>query len=119
VAAGTTNRRAWQAGGHDRLDDVTESGTSWADRGPQAADPGGAGSTATDTAGATAPAPVDNGLVVLEQIERELVEVDAALVRLDEGTYGACRVCAAAIDDAVLAERPTTDVCAAHDAPVS
>jgi RNA polymerase-binding transcription factor DksA len=94
---------------------VTESGTSWSDRGLHAPDQGGAG----PTDGAAAPAPVDDGLAVLEQIERELVEVDAALVRLDDGTYGTCRVCADAIDDSVLAERPTTDVCVAHDSPPS
>ena len=81
---------------------------------PQAADQTGAG--ADD---ARSPAPVDNGLAVLEQIERELVEVDAALVRLDDGTYGTCRVCSAAIDDATLADRPTTDVCAAHETPAT
>jgi RNA polymerase-binding transcription factor DksA len=58
-------------------------------------------------------------LAVLEQIERELIEVDAALVRLDDGTYGTCRVCSAAIDDAALADRPTTDVCAAHETPTT
>jgi RNA polymerase-binding transcription factor DksA len=96
---------------------VTESGTSWTERGSQASDQGGAGPTDADGAGA--PASVDNGLAVLEQIERELVEVDAALVRLDDGTYGTCRVCSATIDDATLADRPTTDVCAAHDTPSS
>ena len=64
---------------------------------------------------ATAPDPtVDRGLAVLEQIERELAEVDAALARLDDGTYGTCRVCSTAIDDAVLSDQPTTDVCADH-----
>jgi RNA polymerase-binding transcription factor DksA len=84
---------------------VTESGTSWSERGPQG--------------GARSETRVDDGLAVLEQIERELVEVDAALVRLDDGTYGTCRVCSATIDDATLADRPTTDVCPAHETPPS
>ena len=94
---------------------MTESGTSWPDGGPQ--DTGSASAAGTD--GARSPAAVDGGLAVLEQIERELIEVDAALVRLDDGTYGTCRVCSATIDDALLADRPTTDVCAAHTTPSS
>ena len=95
---------------------MTESGTSWPDRGPHASDQEAAGPNDAERA---RPAPVDSGLAVLEQIELELVEVEAALVRLDDGTYGTCRVCSAAIDDATLADRPTTDVCAAHETPSS
>jgi RNA polymerase-binding transcription factor DksA len=94
---------------------VTESGTSWPAGGPQSRDQGSVGATGPESAKPAAAA--DTGLAVLEQIERELIEVDAALVRLDDGTYGTCRVCTAAIDDATLAERPTTEVCAAHDSP--
>ncbi len=94
---------------------MTESGTSWSASGPQSRDLGGPGATGPERAKPAEAA--DTGLAVLEQIERELIEVDAALVRLDDGTYGTCRVCAATIDDTTLAERPTTEVCAAHDSP--
>lgn len=86
---------------------MTETGASGPDRGP------------TGAAAAPPDPLVDEGLAVLEQIERELAEVDAALIRLDQGTYGTCRVCAGAIDDEVLAERPTTDLCGDHVATPS
>jgi RNA polymerase-binding transcription factor DksA len=101
--------QAWQAGAHGRLDIVTESGTSWPDAGSGTADKDGPDRGARPTEAAD-----DEGLAVLEQIERELAEVDGALLRLDDGTYGTCRVCAAPIDDQVLAERPTADVCGEH-----
>lgn len=50
----------------------------------------------------------------LERVEVELDEVEQALVRLDDGTYGVCEVCAARIGDDVLASAPTTSRCHAH-----
>lgn len=50
----------------------------------------------------------------LEQVEAELDALDQALVRLDDGTYGVCEVCAARIDDRRLAEAPTASRCPAH-----
>lgn len=50
----------------------------------------------------------------LDAIAAELAEVEAALGRLDEGRYGRCVVCDNALDDAVLAERPTAQTCEAH-----
>ncbi len=50
----------------------------------------------------------------LERVEVELDEVEQALIRLDDGTYGVCEVCAARIDDDVLASAPTTSCCRAH-----
>ena len=49
----------------------------------------------------------------LEQIDAELTGVEAALRRLDDGSYGTCEVCAAPLDAAVLAAAPTTR-CAQH-----
>ena len=49
--------------------------------------------------------------------EAELDAVEDALVRLDDGTYGACEVCGAAIDDARLEEDPTACRCADHPVP--
>ena len=41
-----------------------------------------------------------------ERAERELAQVDAALARLDAGTYGLCRACGRTIDPARLEALP-------------
>ena len=41
-----------------------------------------------------------------ERAERELTQVDAALARLDAGTYGLCRACGRTIDPARLEALP-------------
>lgn len=60
------------------------------------------------------PGAAEEGIAALARIEGELSEVDAALTRLDEGTYGRCGVCDAPIPDAELAERPAAAFCADH-----
>ncbi|HUO49337.1 MAG TPA: TraR/DksA C4-type zinc finger protein [Acidimicrobiales bacterium] len=50
----------------------------------------------------------------LGAVEAELVDVELALRRLDEGSYGRCEVCEAAIDDAHLAQAPAARFCRAH-----
>lgn len=47
-------------------------------------------------------------------LRRRLAEVDAALARVAAGTYGTCTVCGAAIPEARLDARPTTDRCIRH-----
>ncbi len=42
-----------------------------------------------------------------------LVEIDAALGRLDDGSYGTCEVCGRAIPPARLAARPVARTCVA------
>ncbi|MPV36667.1 TraR/DksA family transcriptional regulator [Georgenia subflava] len=49
-----------------------------------------------------------------ERARQTLAEVDAALVRLDEGTYGVCEVCGEPIPEGRLAARPTATTCVAH-----
>lgn len=44
---------------------------------------------------------------------RQLIEVDAALARLDDGTYGTCERCGAVIADGRLEVRPETRTCVA------
>jgi hypothetical protein len=51
---------------------------------------------------------------VLAEAERVLDEVDRALARLDDGSYGSCEVCGDAVDDESLAAAPTTRTCRAH-----
>jgi DnaK suppressor protein len=43
--------------------------------------------------------------------DRTLADVDAAIARLDEGTYGRCEVCGRDIDPARLEVRPTARTC--------
>lgn len=50
------------------------------------------------------------GALVL-QAERHLVAIDAALGRLDDGTYGVCVVCGQPIPPARLEVRPTAATC--------
>jgi RNA polymerase-binding transcription factor DksA len=50
----------------------------------------------------------------LEAIEAELAGVDAALRRLDEGSYGACEVCGAALIAEVIESDPLAGRCPAH-----
>ena len=73
----------------------------------------GSGSTGADTA--YDQHPVDSGsetfeqekdLAILESLETELAEVEAALRRLDEGTYGVDEVTGERIDPARLDARP-------------
>jgi RNA polymerase-binding transcription factor DksA len=49
-----------------------------------------------------------------DESARQIAEIDAALVRLDEGTWGRCRVCGQQIDDERLEARPQVDTCREH-----
>jgi DnaK suppressor protein len=53
-------------------------------------------------------------LTILARVEGELAEVEQALTRLDDGTYGTCQVCGGAIDDERLAVAPAGSRCADH-----
>lgn len=59
--------------------------------------------------------------VTIGEVDHLLDGVEAALTRLDEGTYGTCSTCGRAIDDARLAEDPTILTCGGcpADAPRS
>jgi len=48
------------------------------------------------------------------ELEARLLEVDAALARIEAGTYGICRVCGTAIEDARLHANPAAPTCIAH-----
>ena len=54
------------------------------------------------------------GVAALEHIEQELAKVEAALARLDDGTYGTCIVCGEPIPDSDLADDPLTAACLMH-----
>lgn len=64
--------------------------------------------------------PADDGSIAFEQAanlairqntERLLYQVERALFRMDEGTYGICRECGKRIDDARLIAIPYTRLC--------
>ena len=57
---------------------------------------------------------LESELDALRTVEAELADVELALRRLDDGTYGRCEVCDGAIDDARLAEAPAARFCLAH-----
>ncbi len=56
---------------------------------------------------------------LLELLEEDLADVERALARLDEGTYGTCEVCGGQIADDRLAETPAGRRCAAHAQPAA
>jgi RNA polymerase-binding transcription factor DksA len=53
---------------------------------------------------------------ILEQVEAELADIDRALQRLDNGTYGQCEICRRPIADERLEAMPATRFCVAHQA---
>jgi RNA polymerase-binding transcription factor DksA len=53
----------------------------------------------------------ERDLSILEQVEAELADVEHALRRLDEGTYGTCEACGRPIDDARLEAMPEARFC--------
>ncbi len=82
--------------------------------------------TADDTQGSRADGPHDSGhptpvLPVgaaplspetsVDEVDRVLDQVELALSRLDDGTYGQCATCGSAIDDAHLADNPMAVHC--------
>jgi RNA polymerase-binding transcription factor DksA len=56
----------------------------------------------------------EKDLSILEGLENDMAEIEAALQRLDDGTYGTCEICGADIDDALLAEDPARRTCGTH-----
>lgn len=52
--------------------------------------------------------------LLLSEAERAFDDVDHALERIDQGTYGTCEVCGAAIADDHLEVRPTARTCERH-----
>ncbi len=58
----------------------------------------------------------EKDLSILEQVEAELADVEHALRRLDEGTYGTCEVCGKPIPEERLEAMPATRFCLEHQA---
>ncbi|MGI9022538.1 MAG: TraR/DksA C4-type zinc finger protein [Acidimicrobiales bacterium] len=53
----------------------------------------------------------EKDLSILESIEAELADVEHALCRLDDGTYGTCEVCGKPIDEERLLALPAARLC--------
>ncbi len=53
----------------------------------------------------------EKDLSILETVESELADVEHALRRLDDGTYGTCEACGQAIDEARLEAMPAARLC--------
>jgi RNA polymerase-binding transcription factor DksA len=53
---------------------------------------------------------------ILEQVQAELADVEHALRRLDDGTYGTCEACGKPIDEERLDAQPATRFCMADQA---
>ena len=54
---------------------------------------------------------MEKNVSLLEQVEDELREIDAAFQRLERGTYGTCQACGRPIGDARLEAMPATRFC--------
>ncbi len=60
------------------------------------------------------PTGVDAPTIDLAAVRADLAAVEAALERLDAGTYGTCEICGEPITDDLLESGPATRSCAAH-----
>lgn len=58
----------------------------------------------------------ERDISILEQVEGELADVEHALQRLDEGTYGRCEACNEPIEDERLEALPAARFCIKHQA---
>ncbi|MDQ0801018.1 TraR/DksA C4-type zinc finger protein [Arthrobacter sp. SLBN-112] len=67
-----------------------------------------------DPEGATIAFELSQASVLLKQSSAGLDQVEAALARLANGTYGTCAVCGEPISDGRLEARPWTPFCIRH-----
>ena len=54
---------------------------------------------------------MEKNVSLLEQVDDELLEVEAAVQRLEGGSYGSCQVCGQPIGDERLEAMPATRFC--------
>ena len=53
----------------------------------------------------------EKDLSILENVEAELADIEHALARLNDGTYGTCEACGKPIDEARLEALPAARLC--------
>ncbi|MCK5096444.1 MAG: TraR/DksA C4-type zinc finger protein [Candidatus Pacebacteria bacterium] len=51
---------------------------------------------------------------VIAELEVRLKNIDAALARIENGTYGICKICGEKIEDDRLEANPAANTCKAH-----
>jgi DnaK suppressor protein len=61
---------------------------------------------------------MEKNVSLLDQVEEELVEVEAAFDRLERGEYGRCQACGRPIGDERLEAMPATRFCVEDQAKV-
>jgi DnaK suppressor protein len=54
---------------------------------------------------------MEKNVSLMEQVDDELAEIEAAVQRLERGTYGTCQACGRPIGDARLEAMPATRFC--------
>lgn len=69
-----------------------------------------------DPEGATIAFELSQASALLEQSRAGLAQIEAALVRIDAGSYGICEVCGGPIAEGRLEARPWTPYCIRHSA---
>jgi RNA polymerase-binding transcription factor DksA len=77
------------------------------------------GQVTTEQAGEDTTAPVgdlQSSEALIDEVDRLLDQVDGALARLDDGSYGTCTTCGGSIADGDLARSPTSQTCSACEA---
>lgn len=57
----------------------------------------------------------ERDLSLLDALERELRELETALERIDDGSYGICEACGDGIADARLEAKPAARFCVEHE----
>ena len=67
-----------------------------------------------DPEGATVAFERQHLAALVSQARDHLAQIDAAMLRLAEGSYGICERCGVSISEARLAARPVTITCAAR-----
>ena len=60
----------------------------------------------------------ERDLSILEQVDAELADIEHALTRLDDGTYGRCEVCGQTISEERLEAVPAARFCMTHQEAV-
>ncbi|MGH9277224.1 MAG: TraR/DksA C4-type zinc finger protein [Acidimicrobiales bacterium] len=58
----------------------------------------------------------EKDMSILEEVEAELAEIDHALERIGDGTYGTCEACGRPIGEERLEAMPATRLCLADQA---
>ena len=69
-----------------------------------------------DPEGATIAFELSQASALLDQSRKGLAQIEAALARIEAGTYGVCAVCGEEIAEGRLEARPWTPYCIRHSA---